>query len=93
MHGTLHVWDESRPWQRGSVGWPALLLTLLYSSRALVACWGALAWQLPLPWHIPVQALHVALAGWRLAPAVCNAGDALRGNPAKLQALALLLDW
>ncbi|PRW44947.1 squamosa promoter binding -like 5 [Chlorella sorokiniana] len=93
MHGTLHVWQEERRWQRGAMGWPALLMTLAYSSRALVACWGALGWQLPLPWHAAVQALHVGLAGWRLAPAVCSAGGALRGNFSKLQALALLLDW
>ncbi len=93
MHGTLHVWHEERPWQRGSMGWPALLLTLAYSSRALVACWGALGWQLPLPWHVVVQGLHVSLAGWRLAPAVCGAAGALRGNSSKLQTLALLLDW
>lgn len=93
MHGTLHVWQEERPWQRGAIGWPALLLTLAYSSRALVACWGALAWQLPLPVHTAVQGLHVALARWRLAPTVCSDGGALRGSPGKLQALALLLDW
>lgn len=87
------AWQEERPWQRGAIGWPALLLTLAYSSRALVACWGALAWQLPLPVRIAVQGLHVALAGWRLAPTVCSAGGALRGSPGKLQALALLLDW
>lgn len=54
---------------------------------------GALAWQLPLAWHVAMQALHVAVAAWRLTPVVCRAGGALRGTPDKLQDLALLLDW
>lgn len=92
-HYTAYPWQEELKWQQGALGWPALLLILLYSSRGLVASWGALGWQLPLVWHSIVQALHVVLAGWRLAPAVCQAGGPLHRTPDKLQSLALMLDW
>ena len=54
---------------------------------------GVLGFQLPLRWHAGVQLLHVALAGWRLAPGACRAGSPLLGSAGKLQALAFLLDW
>ena len=73
--------------------WVPLLLSLLYASRALVACWGAFAWRLPLPMHAAVQLLHVAVAGWQLAPAVCADGCAIRSSADKLQQLGLLLDF
>lgn len=92
-HNTAHPWQEELKWQQGTLSWPALLLTLLYSSRGLVSSWGALGWQLPLACHAIAQGLHVVLAGWQVAPAVCQAGGPLHRTPDKLQSLALLLDW
>lgn len=74
--------------------WPALLATLLYSSRTLVvAGWGAFGFALPLPLFVAAQAAHVALSAWHVAPAVCRPDSVLAGSADKLQALALLLDW
>lgn len=74
--------------------WPALLATLLYSSRTLVvAGWGAFGFALPLPLFAAAQAAHVALSAWRVAPAACRPHGALAGSADKLQDLALLLDW
>ncbi|KAI7837464.1 hypothetical protein COHA_008722 [Chlorella ohadii] len=92
-HNTAHPWQEELKWQQGTLSWPALLLTLLYSSRGLVASWGALGWQLPLVLHAIAQGLHVVLACWQVAPAVCQAGGPLHRTPDKLQSLALMLDW
>lgn len=81
VHGTVWDYREMRPWQTGELRWPSLLLSLLYSSRTLVmGGWGAFGWQLPMAWHTAVQLLHVALAGWNLAPAVCSPGNPLRAN-------------
>ena len=42
IHGTVWDYREARPWQAGEMGWPSLLLSLLYSSRTLVVGgWGA----------------------------------------------------
>lgn len=74
--------------------WPALLATLLYSSRTLVvAGWGAFGFALPLPLFVAAQGAHVALSAWRLAPALCRPGGTLAASADKLHVLALLLDW
>lgn len=75
--------------------WPTLLLALLSMSRALVCCWGAVGWRLPLQLQAPVQLVHVLLLAWRVAPSqpVCGGPSTIERSGSKLQVLALALDW
>ena len=89
------------PRRRRCRSWPAFLATLVYSSRALVTCWGCFGWQLPFGLHAAVQALHVGAAS-RLVGVVCAApgaagappgGTFMSLNAGKFRGLMGVLDW